>query len=324
MGLDYCTELVENVVCIDTGYGRKGMVAAYLIRERERAAIIDSGTYDCVPRFLEILDYYGIALANVDYVIPTHVHLDHAGGAGELIRQLPNARLVVHPRGAPHLIDPTRLIAGTSVVYGDDGFRERFGEVVPVPVDRIITAPDTFTLNLEERALVFIDSPGHARHHFCIYDAKSEGIFAGDTFGVSFREFDTDSGAFVFATTTPPQFDPDAWFATLDRLLSYNPRRIYVAHFGCVENVPKLADQLRDSIRTFADMALALANMDDRKRQIEERMLSDLIRGLRDHGCTLPRQTLEALLAMDVDLNAQGLDVWIKRHAKPAHTSRSE
>lgn len=324
MSLDYCTELVENVVCIDTGYGRKGMVAAYLIRERERAAIIDSGTYHCVPRFLEALDYYGITRENVDFVIPTHVHLDHAGGAGELIRQLPNAQLVVHPRGAPHLIDPTRLIAGTSAVYGVDGFRERFGEVVPVPADRVITAPDRFTVNLGRRTLVFIDSPGHARHHFCIYDARSEGIFSGDTFGVSFREFDTDSGAFVFATTTPPQFDPEAWYTTLDRLASFNPRRMYVAHFGCVESVPQLSDQLRGSIRAFVDMALALANMDDRKRRIEEKMLSDLVQALRDHGCTLPSETLEMLLAMDIDLNAQGLDVWIERWAQSTHPSRKQ
>ncbi|MFQ6023508.1 MAG: MBL fold metallo-hydrolase [Acidiferrobacterales bacterium] len=317
MRLDYCTELDHDIVCVDTGYGRKRLCAVYLVRAGDRVAFIDTGTYHSVPRFLGALDYYGIPRANVDYVIPTHAHLDHAGGAGELMRQLPDARLVAHPRAARHLIDPDRLIAGTSAVYGEEGFHKRFGEVVPVPSERLVEAPDGFALDLNGRSLEFIDSPGHARHHFCIHDRQSRGFFCGDTFGISYREFDTDKGAFIFATTTPPQFDPDAWFRTLARLLKYDPQRMYITHFGCVENVPLLADQLRHSIQAFADIgARAAADGEERGARIRQRMRDQLLLGLTEHGCTLSTPERERLLAMDVELNAQGLEAWLDRRSK--------
>ena len=323
MTLKYCTELPEQIVCIDTGYGRDQLDAAYLVRAGERAAFVDTGTHHCVPRLLGALDYYGIPRAHVDYVIPTHVHLDHAGGAGELMRQLPQARLIAHPRAAPHLIDPSRLIAGTSAVYGEAGFRQRFGEVVPVSAERVIEAPDGFTLELDGRPLVFVDSPGHARHHFCVYDARSRGFFAGDTFGVSFREFDTEKGAFIFATTTPPQFDPDAWYHTLERLLAHEPQRMYVTHFGCVEEVARLAGELRRSIREFSDIALEVASVGEAGRaRMAERMFESLLQGLRAHGCHLPQAQTRELLRLDVELNAQGLDVWRERRRKASTGAR--
>ncbi len=323
MTLEYCTELPEQIVCIDTGYGRPNLDAAYLLRAGERAAFIDTGTYSCVPRFLQALDYYGIPRTNVDYVIPTHAHLDHAGGAGELMRLLPQARLIAHPRAAPHLVDPSRLIAGTSAVYGEEGFRQRFGDVVPVAAERVLEAPDGYRLELNGRPLEFVDSPGHARHHFCVYDARSRGFFVGDTFGVSFREFDTEQGAFIFATTTPPQFDPDAWYHTLDRLLAYEPQRMYVTHFGCVEQVARLAEELRHSIREFSDIALGIDDVGERARtQIAERMFDSLLRRLRAHGCTLSQARARELLQLDVELNAQGLEVWRTRRRKAAQGER--
>ncbi len=323
MGLDFCQELDHSIVRVDTGYDRPNLAAVYLIRAGGHAAFVDTGTYHCVPRFLQALDYYGIAHANVDYVIPTHAHLDHAGGAGELMRRLPNARLVAHPRAAPHLIDPARLIAGTSAVYGEQDFRERFGEVVPVPAQRVVEAPDRFKLELNGRSLEFIDGPGHARHHFCVYDAESRGFFVGDTFGISYREFDTDSGAFIFATTTPPQFDPDAWFHTLARLLSYSPQRMYLTHFGCVENVHALAEKLRESIRAFAAIAVkARGSSAERRAHIQERMLDQLMCGLRAHGCALAAKRCEELLETDVELNTQGLEVWLDRRERFAQRAR--
>jgi glyoxylase-like metal-dependent hydrolase (beta-lactamase superfamily II) len=319
MKLDYCTDLDQEIVCIDTGYGRKMLDAAYLLRQGERAAFVDSGTYHCVPRFLQVLAHYGIPRTNVDYVIPTHAHLDHAGGAGELMRHLPHARLVAHPRAAPHLIDPSRVIAGTRAVYGEEGFRARFGEVVPVPAERVLAAPDGHVLELNGRRLEFIDSPGHARHHFCIYDVRSHGFFTGDTFGISYREFDNANGAFVFATTTPPQFEPQVWQGTIDRLLTYDPKRMYVTHFGCVEDVPRLAEDLRRSIRAFTDIALQAESAGrERGEQMKQQVLSHLLARLRAHGCSLPETRTKDLLAMDVELNVQGLEVWLARRHKPS------
>lgn len=325
MSLGFCQELNHNIVRVDTGYDRPNLAAVYLIQAGDHAAFVDTGTYHCVPRFLQALDHYGIARTNVDYVIPTHAHLDHAGGAGELMRQLSHARLVAHPRAAPHLIDPTRLIAGTSAVYGEAGFRQRFGEVVPVPAQRVLEAADGFKLELNGRPLEFVDSPGHARHHFCIYDAESRGFFVGDTFGISYREFDTDNGPFIFATTTPPQFDPDAWFHTLDRLLSYSPQRMYLTHFGGVANVPALAQKLRESIQVFVDIAIAAAgDSPERRVRIQQRMLDQLLYGLRTHGCALTTERCGELLATDVELNTQGLEAWLDRRERMAQQTRPE
>ncbi len=312
-------DLGHGITCIDTGYGRPGLAACYLIEAGNWAAFIDTGTYYTVPRLLEVLQSRGIGLESVAYVMPTHIHLDHGGGAGELMRQLPKAKLVIHPRGARHMIDPAKLTAGATAVYGEVAFRKNFGELVPIPAERVIKAADGFILDFNGRQLAFLDTPGHALHHYCVYDPTSKGFFTGDTFGLSYREFDTEKGPFIFATTTPVQFDPDAWLRTLERLLAYAPQRMYLTHFGCVENVPALADRLRQSIQSFADIALeAAAAGDDRYRRIRQRMLDQLLRELDEHGCDLSRASRESLLAMDIDLNAQGLEIWLARREKAA------
>ncbi len=314
-------ELGDGVTCIDTGYSRPRLAACYLIEGGDRVAIIDCGTAHTVPRVLTVLEQANIAPEQVAYVIPTHVHLDHAGGAGAMMRVFPQARLVVHPRGARHLIDPTKLIAGVKAVYGESVYRETFGELVPVPADRVIEAPDGFELVVGGRRLTILDSPGHARHHFCIYDELSKGIFTGDTFGLSYREFDTRNGPFLFATTTPVQFDPDAWYATLDRILALAPGRAYLTHFGAIGLTPARADRLRTSIRSFVEIALAEQDTaGDRTRNIARRMRALLIDDLRAHGCELALSECESLLESDIDLNAQGLDVWLSRQQQAART----
>ncbi|MGI9303292.1 MAG: MBL fold metallo-hydrolase, partial [Gammaproteobacteria bacterium] len=241
-------ELGHGITCVDTAYIRPALAACYLLVENAQAAFIDTGTNYTVPSLLELLAIKGVAREDVVYVMPTHVHLDHGGGAGELMRQLPNAELVIHPRGARHMIDPAKLTAGATAVYGEKEFRKSFGELVPVPESRVIVADDGFELDFNGRRLSFLDTPGHARHHYCVYDETSEGFFTGDTFGISYRELDGADGAFIIPTTPPTQFDPQAWCQSLDRLMSYEPRRMYLTHFGMVTGVPRLADDLRRGI----------------------------------------------------------------------------
>src|SRR5262249_7769502 len=155
-------------------------------------------------------------------VLLTHVHLDHAGGAGLLLQSLPNARAVIHPRGARHLIDPAKLIAGSIEVYGEQKFRELYGDIVPISQERVWIAEDGLRVTLGgSRELELIHTPGHALHHYCIVDRAAQAIFSGDTFGVSYREFDTARGEFIFPTTTPVHFDPVALHGSVDRLMSY-------------------------------------------------------------------------------------------------------
>jgi glyoxylase-like metal-dependent hydrolase (beta-lactamase superfamily II) len=309
-----CIDLPYGITTVDTGYHRPRFDAAHLIVERGEAAIVDTGSASSVPRLLRALADKGLAPEAVRYVMVTHVHLDHAGGAGVLLRHLPNARLVVHPRGASHMIDPAKLIAGATAVYGEARFRALYGEVVPVAAERVIEAPDNFQLDFNGRPLLFLDTPGHARHHYCIYDAASRGIFSGDTFGLSYREFDTEQGPFLFPTTTPVQFDPEALHASIERLLSFNPERMYLTHFGAIGNVVPLAARLHRGIDAFVALARACAAADDRRAALTAALNGWLLEALADHGCRMPRERALALLAVDVELNAQGLDLWLARN----------
>jgi len=310
--------MTGGITCIDTGYYRPRMAACYLMEHNGQAAFIDTGTAHSVPRLLKLLDHKHIARHDVAYVMPTHVHLDHAGGAGELMHHLPAARLVVHPRGARHMIDPGKLIAGATAVYGETMFKENFGTLRPVPEHRVILAEDGLELDLNGRRLLFLDTPGHARHHYSIFDESNRGFFAGDVFGLSYRESDGPNGAFVFPTTTPVQFDPSAWRDSLDRLLSYRPDRVYMAHYGMVTAVESLANDLRRRIGQLAELAVISAARDlpaeqDRHQHLVVGIEAFLLSELATAGAPLDRSEALALFKLDIELNAQGLEVWLDR-----------
>ena len=236
-------------------YVQPGHACCYLMVENGRAAFIDTGTGNSVPYLLETLNLKNLSVEDVDYVIPTHVHLDHAGGAGLLMSKLPNAKLVIHPRGAQHMIDPEKLVAGTIAVYGKEKFNQFYGEIIPIDEQRVIVAENEDEIKLANRTLKFLDTPGHARHHFCVYDKTSNGFFTGDTFGLSYKELDNEDGAFILPTTTPVQFEPDAWQKTLTRMLDHQPKNMYLTHFGRITEIDRLATQLREGIDEYANIA---------------------------------------------------------------------
>ena len=289
------------------------MACCYLVERGDDLAFIDTGTTPGVARLLALLDARGLARERVRYVIPTHVHLDHAGGAGALMAALPNATLVVHARGARHLIDPSKLIAGATAVYGAAAVAEMYGEIVATPESRVVTPADGAVLPFGDGELMFVDSPGHARHHFSIWDAASQGFFTGDTFGLSYRDFDDAQGPWLMPTTTPVQFEPDAWRATLDRYLSYTPQRMYLTHFSVVENVSVLAARLRSGIERYVTLSQSLATAPDRHAKLKAALFDDALAELRTRHNPLPETRVRALLEMDMELNAQGLAVWLDR-----------
>lgn len=308
-------DLGYGITCIDTLQERANLACCYLIRRGDDYAFIEAGTAHGVPRLLALLDARGIAHERVRYVIPTHVHLDHAGGVGVLMRTLPAASLVAHPRGARHLIDPAKLIAGASAVYGAEAVTAMYGEIAPVPESRVIVADDGHRLPFGDGELVFVDTPGHARHHFSIWDAHSRGFFTGDTFGLSYREFDGPQGPFLFPTTTPVQFEPDAWLQTIERYLSFAPQRMYLTHYGVVENVPKLAQDLREGIERYRDIGGRLRTAPQRHEQLREALMADALAALRAQHNPVPEAQARELLQFDMELNAQGLGVWLDRPA---------
>ncbi len=304
----------HGIITVDTGFQRPGFDAAHLLIERGRAAFIDCATTHSVPLLLEALSVHGLTPGDVDWLILTHVHLDHAGGAGALMRQLPNARLVVHPRGAPHMIDPSRLIAGATAVYGEEEMARSYGEVVPVPEHRVVIAHDGHVIDLAGRALLCVDTPGHARHHFCIWDQRSRCWFTGDTLGLSYREFDSPRGAFVLPTTSPVQFEPEPLKASIRMLLEREPQAAYLTHYGRVEDVPRLAADMIEQIDTMVEFAReAHASGDDRHAHLVTSLSDYYADRARAHGCALDEAQVRELLEVEVEINAQGLEVWLDR-----------
>jgi glyoxylase-like metal-dependent hydrolase (beta-lactamase superfamily II) len=306
-------DLGHGITAIDTGYVRPQFDASHLVIENGRAAFVDVGTGHSVPRLLAALEAKGLSPEAVDFVIVTHVHLDHAGGAGEMMRRLPQARIVVHPRGARHMVDPSKLWAGASAVFGEDFVRRSYGTPVPVDASRLVEARDGFTLELGGRALRFLDTPGHARHHFCVFDEASRSMFTGDTFGLSYRELASARGAFVLPTTTPVQFEPEALLASIDRLVAHRPAAMLLTHYSRVVEVERLADDLRRQIGELVALGRAEDGKPDRAARLRRGVEELLLGWVQDHGTPLPRESVRELLAVDVELNAQGLEVWLDR-----------
>jgi glyoxylase-like metal-dependent hydrolase (beta-lactamase superfamily II) len=311
----FAQDLGDGIFAIDTGFHRPVFDAAYLIVEAGRAAFVDTGTNFSVPRLLATLEALGLPRDAVDFVIPTHVHLDHAGGVGLLMRALPQAQLLVHPRGARHMIDPSALYQGALAVYGAEAMATAYGNLLPVAADRVQATSDMGQVTLAGRPLLFIDTPGHARHHHCLWDARSQGWFTGDTFGLGYGELATTRGAWVMPTSTPVQFEPDALHRSIDRLLGWQPRWMYLTHYGRVGDVPRLAGLLHQQIDAMVALAQGLASQPAGAAR-HGALVAGLQAMCRDqlaaHGVADLDAALAAL-ALDIGLNAQGLAIWLDR-----------
>ena len=303
----------HGIHAIDTAFHRDDFDAAYLIVENGRAAFVDCGTNHSVPRLLAALAEAGLAPADVDWLLVTHVHLDHAGGAGALMARLPNARLVVHPRGAPHMIDPSKLIAGATAVYGEEEMTRSYGDIIGVPEARVVVAEDGHVVDFQGRPLLCVDTPGHARHHYCVWDARSRGWFTGDTFGLSYRELDSSNGPFVLPTTSPVQFEPEALKASITRLLSYRPQSMYLTHYGCVSDVERLGRDLHAQIDAMVVIGRGCDGQPDRHASMRDALTALYLERAHAHGCPLDDAGLLGVLGMDIELNAQGMASWLDR-----------
>lgn len=302
----------DGIIAVDTGYVKPRLAASHLIVRDGRAAFVDVGTTRSLPKLLAALEECAIPLEYVDYVFITHVHLDHAGGAGALMQQLPNATLVAHPRAAPHLAKPIKLVEATNDVYGEKTFRRLYGEIIPVPESRIRVVHDEERILLGGSPLEFLHTPGHALHHYCIHDREANVIFTGDTFGVSYRAFDTVKGPFIFPATTPTHFDPEQAHASIDRLIALDAEAAYLTHYSRVGNLPELGEDLHGDLVAFVEIARRCADREDRVEEIQRMMYAYLCARLDEHGFPDDGRR-EEWLAMDVELNAKGLAAWLDR-----------
>jgi glyoxylase-like metal-dependent hydrolase (beta-lactamase superfamily II) len=304
----------NGLYALDAGYVRPLLAAIHLVVDAGRVAVIDTGSNAALPSVLRALAELALGVDAVDYVILTHIHLDHAGGAGAMMGAFRNAKLVVHPRGVRHMVNPARLMAATEEVYGRELARSLYGELVPVAAERVVATTDGLTLSIGGRRLVCYDAPGHAKHHVVIHDPQAAAVFTGDTFGLSYREMDVDGQAFVFPTTTPSQFEPDELRRSVERILALQPEAVYLTHFSRIAPPePLAADLLRRLERLVAITRSAAAGA---REAIEPRIATEiadfLLTEARQHGVRLMDEEILALWRNDIDLNAQGLALWAK------------
>ncbi|WDS35569.1 MBL fold metallo-hydrolase [Pseudoxanthomonas sp.] len=311
---------IHTIHTVDTAFQREHFGAAYLVVENGRGAFIDCGTSHSMPLLMQAVQDAGLTPAEIDWVMPTHAHLDHAGGAGMLMQQLPNAMLVAHPRAAPHLIDPSRLIAGATAVYGAEEIARSYGTVVPVPAERVVIAQDEHVVDLAGRPLLCIDTPGHARHHYCVWDALSRCWFTGDTFGLSYRELDSAQGAFILPTSSPVQFEPDALKHSIARMLAYEPLGMYLTHYDRVgqsyADVEKLARDLYVQINAMEKLGRDADGEPDRHARLLKALTALYLQRAHEAQVPLDDAQVEQALAMDIELNAQGLACWLDRERR--------
>jgi glyoxylase-like metal-dependent hydrolase (beta-lactamase superfamily II) len=307
----HISDLEHGISAIDADYLRPLFDASHLIVQDGHAAFVDTGINHSVPLLLDALERKNIDAAEVDYVFLTHVHLDHAGGAGALMQKLPKAKAVIHPRGARHMIDPLKLVRGAEAVYGKDRCREMYGEPVPIEAGRVVVVADEQMIELQGRPLRCIFTEGHARHHYCLWDPTSRGIFTGDSFGVSYREFDTANGEFIFPTTTPIHFDPPEAHKAIDRIMGLRPDKVYLTHYSLVTDLYRLADDMHQRIDDFVAIAREHAADNDRTKAIRQSMFSYFADRLEAHGYSADEKRLHAMLDFDVSLNTMGIEYWL-------------
>ena len=307
---------MSDIVTIDTHYtGRDGVAACYLIVDGDEAAFVETNTSAAVPALLDALAGAGLTPEAVKYVIITHIHLDHAGGAGVLMDACPNATLLAHPKAAPHAVDPSRIVAGATEVYGEENFAALYGEVRPVAEQRVRALEDGASVTLGGRTLTFLHTRGHANHHFVVHDSAANAVFSGDSFGILYPGVQSN-GVFAFPSTTPTDFDPDAAHASVDRIVNTGAERVYFTHFGSSTELSTIAAQLHRLLDAQAaivddadDDALSEAEVDARcLEQTRALFEAELVaHQLADDA------EARALVAFDVELNAQGLAFAVKK-----------
>lgn len=308
--------LPGNIVCIDANYVRPEIACFYLVGDSGEYALIETGTNHSLDNLQRTLDHFGIQDRQIRYIVPTHVHLDHAGGAGRYLQAFPEAELLVHPRGARHLIDPGKLVASSIQVYGEETFAALYGEIVPAPAARTRVLEDGDTFTIGGRTLQAVHTRGHAEHHFCLWDEQTRGWFSGDMFGISYPGLRFAQGDFVLPATTPTQFDPDAYIASVRTLAARNPAMMYLTHFSALPFRPEQVDRLCDQLAHYDALGAALAagagddSGHDRGRYLQA-LQGAVLERARHHleQLTSPEKARAAAhsLTMDAQLNAQGI-----------------
>ena len=317
-----------TITTIDCEYTQPKYAAAFLVEAGEKNFFVENNTAHSVPLLLKALAQRGVKPEEVHYVIITHVHLDHAGGSSALLKACPNATLLAHPRAAPHIIDPTRLVTGARAVYGDEAFNKLYGTIEPVPAARVRVMEDEEVLDVGSVRLRFFFTRGHANHHFCIQMTDEESksvVFTGDSFGLAYPILQSRSqaaGLFIFPSTSPVDFDAEEARKSIRKIATCGADQALLTHFGSVDDIGGAAEQLLAAI-DFSDALLneaqvSLLSDDQLKAYCEAKLHARMANELGRRGISLRDEKIADLLRLDLDLNAAGLAHVAKKRRHPS------
>jgi glyoxylase-like metal-dependent hydrolase (beta-lactamase superfamily II) len=301
-----------NIYTVDALYYEPELAAIHLVRSADKIAIVDTGTQYSVKQVEQALTEMDLGFDQVELIILTHIHLDHAGGASSLMELCKNAQLIVHKKGARHMANPEKLVAGAKEVYGEEAFRSLYGVISSIDEARIMSPDEGEVIAMGDREFLFMDSPGHANHHHCILDKETNSVFTGDTLGISYQALRDPDHAFVMPTTTPVQFNPEALHQSIDKIMSLNPEYLYYTHYSAVkpnaQNIAGLHEQIDDYVMMTQQAA------SDESVNLETALSDELyqysIRRAQNELSTVSLETIQHWVKLDSNLSAQGLAFW--------------
>jgi glyoxylase-like metal-dependent hydrolase (beta-lactamase superfamily II) len=304
---------------LDCDPAHPGFVASFLRIAGDECAFIETNTSHSVPILLAALEDHGLAREDVRYVIVTHAHLDHAGGAGALMKACPRATLLAHPRAARHLVEPTKLIASATSVYGAARFSELYGVIEPIPADRVQIQEDDTAVTLGASTLRFLHTRGHAKHHFVVHDPALSTVFTGDTLGLVYPRLQRH-GLFALVSSSPTDFEPDEARKSLDRIIGLGTDTAHLTHFGVVRDPAAVAGQLRGWIDRSEQWLLDAVKSDAPAAEVQAKLREEQQFDISEAAAAigLPLGEAEwAFLEVDIDLNAQGIAFVAQQRRNP-------
>ena len=286
----------------------------YVIDEEE-LTIVETGPSPSVKYVKQGLEKLGFSLDEVKYIIVTHIHLDHAGGVGLLLKDCPNATVVVHERGARHLAAPERLIAGAKAVYGDK-FQQLFDPIIAVPEERLLIKREGETLSISPNCtLLFLDTPGHANHHFSIYDPVSNGIFTGDTVGIRYEQLISEGFHLFLPSTSPNQFNPDTMREAMARMQKMGLDFIYFGHFGMTDKPQEVYEQVIHWLAIFMEEGETVFAKSQSHDELAERLLINIREHLRKTGVA-DDHDVYFLIELDVQVSSMGIIDYLSKRTR--------
>lgn len=293
-----------RIIPVDCNYVQAEFASAYLLVEKNSGFFIECNTNYAIPFLLAAVEKEGLSAEDVRGLIITHVHLDHAGGAGLFLQTFPNAKLYAHPRAARHAIDPSKLIASATAVYGEAFMQKLYGTILPCDPNRVVILRDGATLDFEGITLQTKHTRGHANHHLVVIEPTLKTLFSGDSFGVSYSSLNEKHGLVMLASTSPTDFDGEAALATVDWIASQDLEKIALTHYGFIlkADIQNAAEQLRAQIRFSMELVGRVQRENLLVEQVEALLQAELLQSKPE----LSRDELEHL-NLDFKVNAQGL-----------------